>query len=244
MAIRRRPEVTIKYAQTLDGRIATSVGDSRWISGIESRTLAHRLRAEHDAVLVGVGTVLADDPQLTVRLVEGRDPVRVVVDSRLRTPVSSKVLSSQPKSTLIATSGMASAERRAEIEALGAKVVLVTTWNGKIDLRILLNELAARDIRTVLVEGGSSIITSLLQERLADQVVVFIAPKIVGSGLNAVGDLGKATLNEAIGFTDSATERTGRDIVFTGRIRWDPDRSRGPGDLLAGSPYDGDGFRI
>src|SRR5215468_6514226 len=115
-----RPRVTIKFAQSLDGRIATSSGDSKWISSPQSLKFAHRLRAEHDAILVGIGTVLADDPHLNVRLVKGRDPVRVVVDSRLRIPVNSKLLTeADSRRTIIATAGRASTGKTRQLESLG-----------------------------------------------------------------------------------------------------------------------------
>src|ERR1051325_4939875 len=118
------PFITVKYAQTLDGRVATATGDSQWISGPDSLRLAHRLRAEHDAILVGIGTVLADDPQLNVRLASGRDPLRVVVDSRLRTPLTARVLATgAARHTLIATTLQADRAARQAIEQLGAQIV-------------------------------------------------------------------------------------------------------------------------
>src|SRR3989441_4949189 len=125
-----RPLVTVHYAQTIDGRIASRTGDSRWVSGEGSLRLAHELRAAHDAVLVGIGTVLADDPKLTVRLVEGRSPVRVIVDSQLRIPLDAKVLDTSVGRTIVATTPFASEERAAAIRARGAEVVRVTDADG------------------------------------------------------------------------------------------------------------------
>ncbi len=219
-----RPWVTIKYAQTLDGRIATSTGHSRWISGPEARVLAHQLRAEHHAVLVGIGTILADDPQLTVRLCSGRDPVKVIVDSQLRIPVTAAALSSGSALTIIATTPAASRTRRLALEAAGAQILQVSPADGQVDLQALFYELRTLGITSLLAEGGAGVITSLLRRRLADRVVVVIAPKLIGAGLEAVGDLGIRQADAALTFGDQAFEMVGQDIVFRGSIRWPPDK--------------------
>src|SRR5215204_909315 len=134
-AVPALPWVTIKYAQSLDGRIATRSGESQWISGSDSLVYAHELRAQHDAILVGVGTVLRDNPRLTVRLVEGRDPLRVIADSALRTPLDAALLD-EPRSTLLAATAAAEADRRATLEARGARViVLPAEEDGRVDLQ-------------------------------------------------------------------------------------------------------------
>ncbi|HKQ09513.1 MAG TPA: RibD family protein [Blastocatellia bacterium] len=220
------PFVTVKYAQTLDGRVATATGDSQWISGPDSLRLAHQLRAEHDAILVGIGTVLADDPQLNVRLASGRDPLRVVVDSRLRTPLTARVLANgAAHHTLIATTSHADRAARQAIERLGAQVVALPASAGSaaVDLRLLLGELRARGVASVLVEGGARIITSLLTRQLVDRLVVAIAPKLIGSGTDAIGDLGIRRLAEALTFSTFITSRLGDDLIFDGRIAWQDD---------------------
>src|SRR5262245_24827058 len=185
------PFVTVKFAASLDGRIATSTGDSRWISSRSSLRFAHQLRREHDAVLAGIGTVLADDPQLTVRLVGGRNPIRVVVDSSLRIPDSARVLENAASwPTIIATTDRADLSRRSVLERLGAEVVVlpsvprrasaISSGGGQsqagkprpqghgVDLGRLLAALGERQIASLLVEGGSQVITSLLESRRAD----------------------------------------------------------------------------
>ncbi|MEN3335093.1 MAG: hypothetical protein V7641_4458 [Blastocatellia bacterium] len=217
------PFVTVKYAQTLDGRIATATGDSQWISGPDSLRLAHQLRAEHDAILVGIGTLLADNPQLNVRLASGRDPLRVIVDSRLRTPLTARVLAGEAaRHTLIATTEMADGNRRQEIEQLGAQIVILPTLadSSRVDLAWLLGELTGRGIDSVLVEGGAAIITSLLAQKLVDRLVVAIAPKLIGSGTEAIGNLGIRRLADALTFSSFATQRLGDDLIFDGRIDW------------------------
>src|SRR5439155_26025105 len=159
-------------------------------SGDGSLRLAHELRAAHDAVLVGIGTVLADDPQLTVRLVPGKSPVRVVVDSQLRIPLDANVLTTRGARTIVATTLVASEERAAAIRAHGAEVLRVKAdADGRVDLEDLVARLRDDGIRTVLVEGGRGIITAVLREHLVDRLTVCIAPKVIGEGIAAVGDL-------------------------------------------------------
>jgi riboflavin-specific deaminase-like protein len=212
------PWVTIKYAQTLDGRIATRSGESQWISGSDSLVYAHELRATHDAILVGVGTVLRDDPRLTVRLVEGRSPLRVVADSALRTPPGAALLDG-PEPPLFAATATADPARRADLEARGAQVIVLPSQeDGRVDLQALLVALAARGMRSVLVEGGAEMITSLLRRRLAHRLVVCVAPKVLGLGVEAIGDLGILRLDEALSFARGRFRLCGPDVLFEGDI--------------------------
>lgn len=215
------PYLTVKYAQTLDGRIATSTGQSRWISSEASLSYAHHLRSINDALMVGVGTVLKDNPRLTVRLVEGRNPLRVVVDSKLRTPLKALVLSDgNPRGTLFGVTKSAPAERVGEVQSLGARVFACREEpDGRVDLGDLLRRLRAEGIRSVMVEGGGQIITSLLNQGLVNRIVICIAPKLMGTGIEAVGDLGVASLPDAIGFSSFSFDRCGEDILFEGEIR-------------------------
>ena len=211
-----RPFVTVHYAQTLDGRIASRTGDSRWVSGEGSLRLAHELRAAHDAVLVGIGTVLADDPKLTVRLVPGVSPVRVVVDSQLRIPHGANVLTADAR-TIVATTPSASEERAAAIRAQGAEVLRAKVdAAGHVDLRDLLFELRREGIRSVLIEGGRGIITAALREHVVDRLTVCIAPKVIGEGIAAVGELHIDKLCDAMTFERSGFIASGGDVVFYG----------------------------
>src|SRR5436190_10307805 len=211
-----RPLVTVHYAQTIDGRIASRTGDSRYVSGEGSLRLAHELRAAHDAVLVGIGTVLADDPKLTVRLVPGESPVRVVVDSRLRIPLGANVLAAGAR-TIVATTPLASEERAAAIRARGAQVLRVKAdADGHVDLRDLLARLRDEGVRSVLVEGGRGIITAVLREHLVDRLTVCIAPKLIGEGIAAVGDLHIDKLCDAMTFERSGFTASGGDVIFYG----------------------------
>ena len=212
-----RPLVTVHYAQTLDGRIASRTGDSRWVSGEGSLRLAHELRAAHDAVVVGIGTVLADDPKLTVRLAPGESPVRVVVDSRLRIPLDANVLDTSVARTIVATTPLASEERAAAIGARGVEVLRVKAdADGHVDLRDLFSRLRADGIRSVLVEGGRGIITAALRDHLVDRLTVCIAPKVIGEGIAAVGDLRIDKLCDAMTFERSGFTASGGDVIFYG----------------------------
>jgi riboflavin-specific deaminase-like protein len=212
-------KITVSYAQTLDGRIATRTGDSQWIGGPESLRRAHELRASHAAVLVGVGTVIADDPRLTTRLVEGRSPRRVIVDSRLRIPLDANVLSDGQAPTVVATTDQSAAKRRDEVRRMGAEVVVIgKDGNGRVDLRELVQLLKARGLDSLLVEGGAGVITSVLRARLIDRLVVCIAPRIVGRGIEAVGDLDIQRLRDALALSNVRVIACGEDIIIDGEL--------------------------
>ena len=216
-----RPLVTLKFAQTLDGRIATVTRDSKWLSSEASRRLAHRLRAESDAVMIGAGTVRADDPELTVRLVKGRNPLRVVLDSKLtKTPPEAKLLAGQRLApTLLVAARGAAEDRAAELCRHGAEVLLVDDdGQGKVDLVQMLSRLGQRGIASLLVEGGAGLITSLLQQQLADRLVAFVTPRIMGKGIETVGELGIAEVGRTIPLTFEKVSRLGGDIVIRARL--------------------------
>lgn len=216
----RLPFVTVKFAQSLDGRIATATGDSKWITGEEARRFAHQLRSEHDAILVGIGTVLADDPELTVRLIEGRDPLRVVIDTNLRTPLTARVLANGAAAgTLIVCAESADPARVEAVEELGGEVLRLAANETGIDIGELLEALGRRGIKSVLVEGGQQIITSVLAARAADRVVAIVAPKIIGKGIESVGDLGITRVSDAITFQSVNTRAIGKDFVFDARLK-------------------------
>ncbi len=215
------PFVTVKYAQTLDGRIATRSGRSRWISSPPSLKYAHRLRSLHDGILVGAETILKDDPELTCRLVKGRNPRRVIVASSLGIPLSSKVLRDQDRvDTMIFTTNRGQREKKKALGERGVDIrVVAGDTGGRVDLRELLKTLGREGISSVLVEGGSKIITSFLKEGLADRMVIVTAPKILGMGIEAVGDLGIDDLDRAIRLEIKKTMRSGDDIILDARVK-------------------------
>ena len=213
-----RPYVVLKYAQTLDGRIATRTGDSKWISGEAERRASHALRAACDAVLVGVGTVIADDPQLTVRLVAGSSPMRIILDSTLRLPLDAKVLD-DGACTILATTERSSTQRRRQLQARGVGIRVVEAeppWG--VDLAGTLALLRATGVRSLLVEGGAAVITSFLRARLADRVVVGIAPTIVGAGTEAVGDLSVGRIADGLRLTRRSIHALDDDLVLAGDV--------------------------
>ncbi len=229
----RTPYITLKIAQTLDGKIATRNGDSKWISHEPSRRMVHKLRGEHDAVLVGIRTVLQDDPELTVRDSRGTrsgtfSPRRIVLDSRLRIPSRAKLLHLlDPERTIIATTDRAPAARRTELERTGARVwVLRKDRTGRVSLRDLMKKMAGDGITSVLVEGGSSIFTSFIQSGDMDRMIVFTSPKFFGTGLSALGDLGIRSPGNAVRFGRFEWRRCGSDMEFIGEKPCLPASSR------------------
>jgi diaminohydroxyphosphoribosylaminopyrimidine deaminase/5-amino-6-(5-phosphoribosylamino)uracil reductase len=178
-----KPFVILKAALTLDGWIATSMGNSKWITNEKSRGFVHALRKISDAVMVGVETVIADDPLLTPYLRKGpaQDPIRVIVDTNLRVPLTSRILTGGTSTlTYIAAGSKVSTARKKRIEDLGARVICCKVTNGQVDLDYLLDQLAKRSLCSVLVEGGANLFTSCIRERLVDKYYLFLAPKLLG----------------------------------------------------------------
>ena len=217
-----RPFVSLKAATSLDGRMNLANGSSKWITGIESRTEAHRMRAENDAVLVGVGTVLSDDPELTVRHVEGINPLRVVLDSRLRTPTSAKVIGNDEKCLIITSEGADSNKAKA-LSDIGAKVWEVSSRGGHVDIELALKHLAGIGVLTLMVEGGPEILSAFLSEGLADFVRFFISPRIFGEGKGITTNMNFADVSEAFRLMDTKTRILGEDIMIEGRLTCSPD---------------------
>lgn len=188
-----RPYVTLSWAQSLDGRIATSTGDSQWIGGPESLTFAHELRRDNEAILVGIGTVLADNPRLTCRIPGGRNPQRVVLDARLRLPADAALADVSEAPTAVYTAEH-NIERETLLKAKGVEIRSAQRRNTGLDLVQVLDDLGARGITTLFVEGGAGVLTSFLVAGLADRVIVVTAPFLIGAGVNALGDLGHRVL--------------------------------------------------
>lgn len=212
-----RPFVTLSYAQSLDGSITRQRGQPMALSGQESLTLTHQLRAGHDAILVGIGTVLADDPRLTVRLVPGSDPQPVIVDSHLRLPLSARLLTKHPRKPIIATTETADPQKEAALRDAGATVVrLPATANDQVSLPHLLACLDKHGICSLMVEGGAGIITSFLAGQLVDRLVITVAPLLVG-GLNAVGNLNGHGLPQ---LKNPHTQWLGKDMILSGDVSW------------------------
>jgi diaminohydroxyphosphoribosylaminopyrimidine deaminase/5-amino-6-(5-phosphoribosylamino)uracil reductase len=225
-----RPFVTAKYAMSLDGKIATRTGASRWISGPDSRVTVALLRARADAVLIGIGTVLADDPSLTARATDERllerQPLRVVVDSRGRLPAGCRLASGGlPGRTLVATTP-AGAAALTRLDPAAVEVLsLEPTADGRVSLPSLLDELGHRRITSLLVEAGGTLLAALLAERLVQRVMAFVAPKLLGGACapTPVEGLGAASMAEALELVDVTFERLGNDLLVQGRPRYGDD---------------------
>ena len=216
------PFVTAKFAMSLDGKIATHTGDSKWVTGPEARQMVQQLRRESDAVMVGVNTVLADDPQLTARDLEGkplqRQPLRVVLDTNCRTPQDSRLLR-EPGTTIIATSHHAPAILVARLEAAGAEVCLGPVGrDGHVDLTALLTKLGHRGVVSLLAEGGGVVLGSLFDAGLVDKVFAFVAPLIIGGedAASPVAGQGAPLMSETWGVERTHLQQVGPDWLITG----------------------------
>jgi diaminohydroxyphosphoribosylaminopyrimidine deaminase/5-amino-6-(5-phosphoribosylamino)uracil reductase len=217
----RMPYVTLKAAATLDGKIATSTGDSKWVTGEAARKRVHGLRNQVDAILVGANTVRLDNPQLTSRIPKGRDPVRVVVDSKLSLSPELQLFTQKSSAkTVIATLDSAESEKAKTFARQGNEVWSLPGKNGRVDLKGLLQKLADRGCLHVLVEGGAEIFGTLLRENLADEIQLFLAPKLLGkSGLSWIGELGIGEMGKAVPLSTLDFERLGEDVLLLARFQ-------------------------
>src|SRR5918999_257959 len=208
-----RPYVVIKYAQSMDGRIATASGDSRWISSEKERVVSHALRARCDGIMVGVGTVLNDDPQLTVRLVAGPSPTRVILDSTLAAPLQARGFDDSASPVVIKTD-RADPERRDALQARNVAVRVVPASAEGVDIRAALAVLAKMGVASLLVEGGQRVVTSLLRAGCADRVIMAFAPLVLGKGVEGVGDLAITSVGDGISLTNRSVYLAGNDVLI------------------------------
>ncbi|MBI4212773.1 MAG: bifunctional diaminohydroxyphosphoribosylaminopyrimidine deaminase/5-amino-6-(5-phosphoribosylamino)uracil reductase RibD [Chloroflexi bacterium] len=237
----QQPFVTLKYAMTADGRIATRAGSSQWVTGPDSREYVALLRSRVDAILVGIGTVLADDPLLTARPTHALDggehrihqPLRVVLDSEARLPLSARVVSSRtPAPTLVCVTERAQSEKLAELADSGVETLVIQGQEDKVDIIEVMNALGRRNITSVLAEPGGTLAAGLLAAGAVDKVLVFIAPKIVGgvSAPGPVGGEGVAAMSEALELRDTSWTSIGRDMLLSGYVG-----RAGPGEARKGT---------
>ncbi len=210
-----RPRVWLKLAQTLDGRIATRTGASKWITGDASRRHAHRWRSWMDMVAVGAGTVIADDPALTVRHVRGPDPRALVVSGRLSCPPEAQLFSRA--GTVLATSAR-DAQQIARFSASGTDVWSFEALDGQIDLTELVQKAGEEMITSLLIEGGRSLASAALRAGIVDEVMIYVAPRLMGEGVASIGDLGVNVVDESVQLVDISTRRLGDDILYTGKV--------------------------
>ncbi|MEI7491193.1 MAG: bifunctional diaminohydroxyphosphoribosylaminopyrimidine deaminase/5-amino-6-(5-phosphoribosylamino)uracil reductase RibD [Bacteroidota bacterium] len=216
------PFVIFKYAMTIDGKIATVDNASRWITGEKSRKIVHRLRSSMSSVMVGVDTVISDDPLLNVRLTgkPGRPPLKVIADSRLRIPLEAKALVNDPQLCLIATTDKADKKKILEIRRRGSQVLVCPSKDDRVDLPSLFEQLGNMDIAGVLLEGGSTLAFSALKEGLVDKVIAFVAPKILGGATapTPVGGMGIPGMEDALALRDLKVRKVGEDLMIEGYL--------------------------
>jgi diaminohydroxyphosphoribosylaminopyrimidine deaminase/5-amino-6-(5-phosphoribosylamino)uracil reductase len=218
--MKKEPFIILKVAATLDGRIAARDGDSKWISGETSRRFVHRLRDQVDGVLVGIGTVLRDDPMLTARIRAGRNPFRIILDSRLRMPEEARVIAVSPSKTIIVTTEAAPKDKIERLERRDVRILVLDSKEGRVSLRSCLSRLGEMEMMTLLVEGGSEINGSFLDEGLIDKLLLFLSPKLIGD-TQAVGIFGgrrAVNLKQAILLRELKTRRIGEDILIEGYL--------------------------
>jgi diaminohydroxyphosphoribosylaminopyrimidine deaminase / 5-amino-6-(5-phosphoribosylamino)uracil reductase len=215
-----RPMVMLKLAMTLDGRIAPASGDSQWISGEESRALVHRWRRYSDAVLVGAGTVIADNPRLTCRDEGGRDPYRVIIDAKLRCDPRARVFTERSTaSTILVTTA---AKHRLAHQRYGSdqtEILAMKTAGNEIALAPLLHEFGQRGWNRVMLEGGAHLAASALRQKVVDRIALFIAPKILGGGLSAIEGLGILRMKDSLAIDDMEVWQIGPDLLIEARIK-------------------------
>ncbi len=218
----KRPFVTLKLAQSIDGRIATINGDSKWITGTAARKFAHQLRSDNESVLVGMGTVIADNPALTTRHLKGNNPYRIVLSDSLKFPCVCRLLDNNKDFKTIVATTVESAARLSKSK----KSNEITFWEikrsgkGKLSIADLLQKAYAFGISSMLIEGGAQIATSFLKAKLVDKIVLITAPILLGSGTDAIGDLHIKSINRAVTFSDSYRFVCGNDQVFVGYPDW------------------------
>lgn len=217
---KREPFVILKTAQSLDGKIAIASGESKWITGDKARQYVHKLRNEVDAVMVGIGTVIADDPSLDCRVRGGSNPYRIIIDSSLKISLNAKVLTHDDEKTIIATTNNADREKINSIIKMGHKVLTVKSREGKVDLKNLMKELGRLEITSVMIEGGSTLNASSLSSGIVDKVIFFCAPKIIGGvdAIPSIGGLSPSSLKNIVTVKDLQVKHTGDDFLFEGYI--------------------------
>jgi diaminohydroxyphosphoribosylaminopyrimidine deaminase/5-amino-6-(5-phosphoribosylamino)uracil reductase len=221
--LKKEPFVILKVAATLDGKMATRNGDSKWISGKASRRFVHKLRDQVDGVLVGIGTVLKDDPMLTARIRGGRDPYRIILDSQLKIPEEAKAIGTHPTKAIIASTELAPKDKIEKLEKRGVKILIFDSKRGKVDLRACLSKLGEIGMMNLLVEGGSQVNGSFLDEGLIDKLLLFLSPRLMGDhqAPGIFGGEGVSNLQEAIVLKEIKTKRVGEDILLEGYLEWE-----------------------
>ena len=213
----KKPFVIIKVAMSMDGRIATATGDSKYITSKEARTYVHQLRTEVDAVMVGLNTVIRDNPELTPRLVKGKDPLKIVVDSRLKIPKNCNLMK-DPAKLIVATTNKVPKSAITKLQQRGINVIVTKSNKGMVDLQDLMKQLGKHEIASVMIEGGSELNSSAIKDRIVDKLLIFTAPKLIGNGKGPIGNLGISKIDKAINLKNPVCTRVGRDSLVEAYI--------------------------
>lgn len=213
------PYIAMKYAMTMDGKIATFTGDSKWVTGEEARHHVHQLRKRYHAIMVGIGTVLVDDPMLNCRIEEGVDPVRVICDSNLRIPLESRIVGTANDIRTIVAYAVGNKDKEAELQEKGVEL-LQAGVNGKVDFALLVSKLGKMGIDSILIEGGGTFHGTVLKSGLVDRIYCYIAPKLIGGkdAKSPVEGSGFSLMKEALEIVDTEIMQLGSDICITGRV--------------------------
>jgi len=211
----KKPFVIVKAALSADGKMAAKDGSSKWITSEESRKVVHELRAQVDAIMVGIGTILKDDPQLTCRTEGSKNPSRIILDANLKIPSNARVLGKEAN-TIIVTTNNAPMSKMESLRKQGIDVLVLDGSESKINLRKLIKELAKEEITSVLIEGGGEVIGSAFDEGIVDKVLLFIAPKIIGGNGSNIGGNGVDNISKAIDLERVEMKRVGEDFLLTG----------------------------
>ena len=214
----KTPFVIAKAAMSLDGKIATTTGHSKYITGKEARKYVHELRAEYDAVMVGSNTIAKDNPQLTVRLIKGRNPIKIVVDSTLKISAKANVIKNEPSKLIIATTRKAPKKKIKLLQNKGVRVLVLNAKNGRVDLEHLMKELGKHDIISIMIEGGAELNAEALRSKIVDKILFFISPKMIGKGLEAIGDLGVKKVDKSINLKNIDYKKIGKDMLIEGYL--------------------------
>lgn len=216
----KKPFVVMKTAMSLDGKIATKTGESKWITSEKSRLQVHILRNKFSGIMVGVNTIIKDNPELTCRVAEGNNPIRIIVDSTLRIPLKSKVLENNDNKTIIATTKKANIKKVQKLLKNNIKVLIINEKNGRVDLNNLIKKIGELNIDSILLEGGATLNYSALEEGVVDKVMMYIATKIIGgeTSKTPVGGKGIDKLNNAFKLKNITTMNVGKDILVEGYI--------------------------
>lgn len=213
----KRPFAIIKVAMSADGRIATKTGDSKYITSKEARAYVHQLRTEVDAVMVGLNTVLRDNPELTPRLAKGKDPMKIVVDTQLKIPKNCNLMKN-PVKLMIATTNKAPKNEIKKLQQKGVSIIIAKSKKGMVDLQDLMKQLGKHEITSVMIEGGSELNSSAIKDRMVDKILIFTAPKLIGNGHGAIGNLGVNKIDRAINLKNPVAKKIGNDILIEGYL--------------------------